>query len=52
MVRSGITVIDEEKIWYGTLPLLAFPTDEDGSLRFIDPEIAYELKQGVLSYSK
>lgn len=52
MVRSGIALIDEEKIWYGTLPLLAFPTDEDGSLRFADPEIAYELKQEVLSSSK
>lgn len=52
MIRSGIAVIDEEKIWYGTLPLLAFPTDEDGSLRFVDPEIAYELKQEVLGYSQ
>lgn len=37
------SVIDEETIWYGTIPLLAFPKKEDCSIRFKSSEVAAEL---------
>lgn len=37
------SVIDEETVWYGTIPLLAFPKKEDCSIRFKSSEVAAEL---------
>ena len=41
--RLCAAVIDEETIWYGTIPLLAFPKKEDCSIRFKSSEVAAEL---------
>lgn len=41
--RLCAAIIDEETIWYGTIPLLAFPKKEDCSIRFKNSEIAAEL---------
>lgn len=41
--RLCASVIDEETIWYGTIPLLAFPKKEDCSIRFKSGEVAAEL---------
>lgn len=40
---SGLAIFDETIVWYGSLPLLAFPRPEDCSLRFESPEIAHEI---------
>lgn len=37
------SVIDEETVWYGAIPLLAFPKKEDCSIRFKSSEVAAEL---------
>ena len=42
-VPSGLAVFDEKTVWYGSLPLLAFPKAEDCSLRFENAEIAHEV---------
>lgn len=36
-------MIDEETVWYGAIPLLAFPKKEDCSIRFKSSEVAAEL---------
>lgn len=41
--RLCASVIDEETVWYGTIPLLAFPKKEDCSIRFKSSEVAAEL---------
>lgn len=41
--RLCAAVIDEETVWYGTIPLLAFPKKEDCSIRFKNSEVAAEL---------
>lgn len=41
--RLCAAVIDEETVWYGTVPLLAFPKKEDCSIRFKSSEVAAEL---------
>ena len=41
--RLCAAVIDKETVWYGTIPLLAFPKNEDCSIRFKNGEIAAEL---------
>lgn len=41
--RLRASVIDEETVWYGTIPLLAFPKKEDRSIRFKSSEVAAEL---------
>ncbi len=41
--RLRVSVIDEEIVWYGTIPLLAFPKKEDCSIRFKNSEVAAEL---------
>ena len=41
--RLCAAVIDEETVWYGTIPLLAFPKKEDCSIRFKSSEVAAEL---------
>ncbi len=40
---SGLAVFDEKIVWYGNLPLLAFPKHEDCSLRFESAEVAHEI---------
>ena len=37
--RLCAAVIDEETVWYGTIPLLAFPKKEDCSIRFKSSEV-------------
>lgn len=39
---NSAAVIDEETVWYGTIPLLAFPKKEDRSIRFKSNEVAAE----------
>lgn len=41
--RLCASVIDEETVWYGAIPLLAFPNKEDCSIRFKSSEVAAEL---------
>lgn len=41
--RMCASVIDEETVWYGAIPLLAFPKKEDCSIRFKSSEVAAEL---------
>lgn len=41
--RLCAAVIDEETVWYGTIPLLAFPKNEDCSICFKSSEVAAEL---------
>ena len=43
--HAGLAVFDEETVWYGTLPLLAFPRKDDCSIRFKSPEAAHDLMQ-------
>lgn len=48
MVESGlfcIAIIDEETIWYGSIPLLAFARKDDCSLRFKSCEVAHDLAE-------
>ncbi len=40
---SGLAVFDDATVWYGTLPLLAFPRKDDCSVRFRSAEAAHEL---------
>lgn len=41
---TRLAIIDDALIWYGSLPLLAFPKSDDCSLRLHDAELAAELK--------
>lgn len=41
--RLCASVIDEETVWYGAIPLLAFPKKDDCSIRFKSSEVAAEL---------
>ncbi len=43
MAVAGLAVFDEKTVWYGNLPLLAFPKAEDCSLRFESAEIAHDV---------
>lgn len=45
--RLCAAVIDEETVWYGTIPLLAFPKNEDCSIRFKSSEVAAELLEEI-----
>ncbi len=45
--RLCAAVIDEETVWYGTIPLLAFPKKEDCSIRFKSNEVAAELLEEI-----
>lgn len=40
---AGLAVFDGETVWYGSLPLLAFPRADDCSIRFANAEIAAEI---------
>ena len=41
---TRLAIVDDALIWYGSLPLLAFPKSDDCSLRLHDAELAAELK--------
>lgn len=41
--HPGLAVFDKTIVWYGTLPLLAFPKKDDCSVRFSSPEAANDL---------
>lgn len=43
-VQTGLAIFDGETIWYGTLPLLAFPKTDDCSIRLKSPEAAHDLQ--------
>ncbi|WP_302397706.1 TOTE conflict system archaeo-eukaryotic primase domain-containing protein [Eggerthella sinensis] len=42
---SALAIIDERIVWYGAIPLLAFPKSDDCTLRFESCEVAYDLLQ-------
>ena len=42
--RTGLAIFDGETIWYGALPLLAFPKTDDCSIRLKSPEAAHDLQ--------
>ena len=44
---SGYAIFDQRTIWYGSLPLLAFPKPGDCSLRLISPEAAHQMTEGL-----
>lgn len=44
--QTGLAIFDGETIWYGTLPLLAFPKTDDCSIRLKSPEAAHDLQGG------
>lgn len=44
---SGYAIFDQRTIWYGNLPLLAFPKPDDCSLRLISPEAAHQMTEGL-----
>ena len=44
---SGYAIFDQRTIWYGSLPLLAFPKPADCSLRLISPEAAHQVMEGL-----
>ena len=43
-VQTGLAIFDGETLWYGTLPLLAFPKTDDCSIRLKSPEAAHDLQ--------
>lgn len=43
--RTGLAIFDGETIWYGALPLLAFPKTDNCSIRLKSPEAAYDLRE-------
>lgn len=43
----GLAVLDRHRIWYGTIPLLAFPQADDCSIRFESAEAAHGLLEGL-----
>ena len=44
---SCYAIFDQLTIWYGSLPLLAFPKPDDCSLRLISPEAAHQMMEGL-----
>ena len=44
---SGLAVFDGSTVWYGTLPLLAFPKKDDCSVRFRNAEAAHDLVEAA-----
>ncbi len=47
VATSGLAVFDRKRIWYGTVPLLAFPKSDDCSIRLESPEAAHDLLEGL-----
>ena len=45
LVSTGIAVIDARIAWYGTLPLLALPKEDDCSLRIVNAEVASDVAE-------
>ena len=48
-MRSCIAVLDEEAVWYGNLPLLAFAGSDDYSLRVKSREVACDLLEDIVA---
>ena len=44
---SCYAIFDRRTIWYGSLPLLAFPKPDDCSLRLTSPEAAHQIAEGL-----
>ncbi|MEC4273426.1 DEAD/DEAH box helicase family protein [Adlercreutzia sp. R25] len=44
---TRLAIIDHQLVWYGSLPLLAFPKIDDCSLRIRDAELAAELESAL-----
>lgn len=44
---SCYAIFDQRTIWYGSLPLLAFPKPDDCSLRLTSPEAAHQMMEGL-----
>ncbi len=44
---SGLAIFDHRLVWYGSVPLLAFPRADDCSIRFDSAEAARDLLQGL-----
>ena len=44
---SCYAIFDQQTIWYGSLPLLAFPKPDDCSLRLISPEAAHQMMEDL-----
>lgn len=47
---TGIATFDGRVSWYGTLPLLAFPKDDDCSLRVDGAEVASDLEKALAGF--
>ena len=45
--HSNIAIFDESLIWYGSIPLLAFPKKDDCAIRFQSIETAHDLLCGM-----
>ena len=44
---SGYAIFDQQTIWYGSLPLLAFPKPDDCSLRLTSSEAAHQMLEDL-----
>lgn len=44
---SCYAIFDQRTIWYGSLPLLAFPKPDDCSLRLTSPEAAHQMAESL-----
>lgn len=45
--RHSFAIFDKQLVWYGALPLLAFPKQDDCSIRFRDGAVARELTGSI-----
>ena len=48
--QGGLAVFDGRVVWYGTLPLLAFPRGDDCSIRFASAQAAHDLLAACRSF--
>lgn len=48
--QGGLAVFDGRVVWYGTLPLLAFPRRDDCSIRFASAQAAHDLLAACRSF--
>lgn len=44
---TGVAVVDSRVVWYGTLPLLALPKEDDCSLRIVSAEVAADVAEMI-----
>ena len=42
---TGFAIFDRQTVWYGSLPLLAYPRTDDCSLRFTSAEVAHTMSR-------